>query len=421
MKNHLMKSHIDAFITYLEVERGSSAHTRGAYQRDLLEFKDFLSYTGADYNLDPELDKVKTADVSAFAANLFGRVAKSTVARKLSSIRSFFTYLLKKGVLRKNPAEFVTSPKLEKHLPTVLTVEETESLINASKMLGKASKMPAKASKTPAKASKTPNKAARLDISAALRDLAILEVLYSTGMRASELTGLKLGNVDFEGSTVRVLGKGGKERLCVLGTEASGALARYIEQSRDGAGSDAPVFIGRSGAAICSRSVQRILRKYTVLSGIAKLPTPHSLDCLVNLTNDGWFHGSSELDQHLITAAFRAVECRTPMVRAVNTGISAVIDGDGVIREPDVFFDGDNEGRQSMRDPQTGRWHKQLNAVLVDTIPLDGRASLYVTWGDWFAGSCLVCCLFLPLVGLMPRQRPAKTDAGAVRTTSNAS
>jgi len=138
------------------------------------------------------------------------------------------------------------------------------------------------------------------------------------------------------------------------------------------------------------------------------LRTPHSVDCLVNLTNDGWFHGSSELDQHLITAAFRAVECRTPMVRAVNTGISAVIDGDGIIREPDVFFDGDGEGRQSMRDPRTGRWHKQLNAVLVDTIPLDNRASLYVAWGDWFAASCCVCCLIFALVGFVPRRRNPK-------------
>jgi apolipoprotein N-acyltransferase len=112
------------------------------------------------------------------------------------------------------------------------------------------------------------------------------------------------------------------------------------------------------------------------------------VDCLVNLTNDGWFHGSSELDQHLYTAAFRAVECRTPMVRAVNTGISAIIDGDGVIREPDVFIDADGQDRRSIRDPRTGRLHKQLNAVLIGDVPLDNRSSVYVAWGDWFAGGC---------------------------------
>jgi apolipoprotein N-acyltransferase len=122
-----------------------------------------------------------------------------------------------------------------------------------------------------------------------------------------------------------------------------------------------------------------------------------AVDVLVNLSNDGWFHGSSELDQHLITAAFRAVECRTPMIRAVNTGISAVIDGDGAILEPEKFIDGDwrqgspKSSRTSMRDPKTGRWHRQLNAALVHTVPLDNRRSAYVVFGDWFAGACAAC------------------------------
>ena len=129
------------------------------------------------------------------------------------------------------------------------------------------------------------------------------------------------------------------------------------------------------------------------------------VDCFVNLTNDGWFHGSAELDQHLITALFRAVECRTPMVRAVNTGISAVIDGDGVVVEPDDFIDADNQARRSMRDPRTGRWHKQLAAVIVDAVPLDNRRSLYVAWGDWFAGSCAFLTGMLLVGGLIPRRR----------------
>lgn len=156
------------------------------------------------------------------------------------------------------------------------------------------------------------------------------------------------------------------------------------------------------------------------------------LACLLNLTNDGWFHGSSELDQHLITSAFRAVECRTPLVRAVNTGISAVIDGDGAIREPEVFIDGDatwnkqhellkSSGRQrngerlpvSMFDPvratlvdqDTGHWRKSLNAALIDTVPLDNRSSLYVTYGDWFAATCFAGCALLLVIGILPRAR----------------
>lgn len=156
------------------------------------------------------------------------------------------------------------------------------------------------------------------------------------------------------------------------------------------------------------------------------------LDCLLNLTNDGWFHGSSELDQHLITAAFRAVECRTPLVRAVNTGISAVIDGDGVIREPETFIDGDatwtkqrgqlqqtkhersdrrmpvsmfDPVRSTLTDPATGRWRKSLNAAIIDTVPLDNRRSWYVEFGDWFAGTCSAACGLFFVVGLIPRHR----------------
>jgi apolipoprotein N-acyltransferase len=122
--------------------------------------------------------------------------------------------------------------------------------------------------------------------------------------------------------------------------------------------------------------------------------TAKPLDFLLNLTNDGWFHGSSELDQHLITAAFRCVETRTPMVRAVNTGISAIIDGDGVIRHRAV-------------DSRTGR-SKQVEAVLVDTVPLDPRRSFYVSGGDWFAGLCLSACVLCALIGLTRRWLPQR-------------
>lgn len=139
------------------------------------------------------------------------------------------------------------------------------------------------------------------------------------------------------------------------------------------------------------------------------------VDCLVNLTNDGWFHGSSELDQHLITASFRCVETRTPMVRAVNTGISAVIDGDGLVREPEKFIDYDamrtgDPARTSMRDPESGRYHKQLNAALIGHVPLDARTSLYTRFGDWFALLCAVLCC---VAAVSSRRRPAPAGAPA--------
>lgn len=142
----------------------------------------------------------------------------------------------------------------------------------------------------------------------------------------------------------------------------------------------------------------------------------NQIDVIVNVTNDGWFHGSSELDQHLITSSFRAIETRTPLVRAVNTGISAVIDGDGVIREPNYFIDldaqlADESPRTTLRDPQTGRFHRQLNCALVADVPLDDRTSFYVRFGDWFAGLCLVACVALMIQSLV---RHEKTPSATV-------
>ena len=153
-------------------------------------------------------------------------------------------------------------------------------------------------------------------------------------------------------------------------------------------------------------TVPHLVRQVVEVSGRNGAPA----DVLVNLTNDGWFHGSSELDQHLITARFRTIETRTPMVRAVNTGISAIIDGDGLVVEPEAFidFDGLTEGnpRTSMRDPETGRFYKQLNCAMVGAVPLDPRGSLYVLWGDWFAAVCAACCLALVVAGLTLKPKP---------------
>ncbi len=165
----------------------------------------------------------------------------------------------------------------------------------------------------------------------------------------------------------------------------------------------------RMAPVICFEDTVPHLVRGVVAAGSDNETGKH-VDLLVNLTNDGWFHGSSELDQHLIASTFRAVECRTPLVRAVNTGISAIIDGDGAILDPDVFIDGDARKnapappRTKARDPQTGAWHKQLNAALVHTVPLDPRRSLYVRFGDWFATLCCTAVVFGMLSHLLPRR-----------------
>ncbi|MGH7130309.1 MAG: apolipoprotein N-acyltransferase, partial [Planctomycetaceae bacterium] len=179
------------------------------------------------------------------------------------------------------------------------------------------------------------------------------------------------------------------------------------------AGESMPVFDdGRwqYAALICFEdTVPHLVREY-VASARGRDGEP--VDVLVNLTNDGWFHGRTELDQrfsgeqaqHLVTAAFRCVETRTPMVRSVNTGISAVIDGDGVVREPVKFLDGDGDGRATFINPETGEWTKGLNAVVIDDVPLDDRRSLSLAGGDWFAMACCAGMLLALFAGLLPRR-----------------
>ncbi|WP_397569580.1 apolipoprotein N-acyltransferase [Schlesneria sp. T3-172] len=195
------------------------------------------------------------------------------------------------------------------------------------------------------------------------------------------------------------------------------AFSPYNESHGLSAGKSAAIFeyLGwRMAPVICFEDTVPHLVRRIVASG-SDFERGQPVDVLVNMTNDGWFHGSSELDQHLITAAFRAVECRTPVVRAVNTGISAVIDGDGAIREPDVFIDGDARKngdappRTTLRDPKTGAWHKNLNAAVIQTVPLDARRSLYVQYGDWFAALCAAAAVGFGLFGFVPTRKVAES------------
>lgn len=193
------------------------------------------------------------------------------------------------------------------------------------------------------------------------------------------------------------------------------AFSPYSESSGLVAGKSPTVFEyggWRLAPIICFEDTVPHLVREVVAAG-SESDQGKAVDVLVNMTNDGWFHGSSELDQHLITAAFRAVECRTPLVRAVNTGISAVIDGDGAILEPEVFIDGDARKnpevppRTTSRNPKTGAWYKNLNAALVQTVPLDSRRSLYVRYGDWFAMLCAATTIFIGLISIVPKRLQA--------------
>lgn len=246
---------IGDFLRYLEIERNASRRTILSYRGDLMEFHRFLAGpapgvrdAGGAVNV-VDARGVSAADVTAFVYKLRCGCRKVTVARKLSSIRSFFRFLMKKGALTANPAELVPAPKVEKMLAPVLTVEEAECLVEAPR-----------------------------DIEAATagRDLAMLEALYSSGIRVSELTGLDMKDVDLSSGTIKVLGKGGKERIAYIGAHARDALGAYMAAHRADAPADAPLFAGARGR-VSQRTVQRLVRKYVSISGIDKTPTPHAL------------------------------------------------------------------------------------------------------------------------------------------------
>lgn len=241
-----MSGLIDEFITYLAVEKNYSAHTRLGYKRDLEQFHLFLRKEGAV----PRMDRITAADVTAFVYSLHGDHKKSSVARKISSIRSFFRFLVKKGHLPGSPAELVPTPRVDKYLPAVLTVDEAKCLVEAP---------------------------GNTDGPGPLRDLAVLETLYSSGIRVSELTGLTMMDVDLGAGTVRVTGKGGKERIAYLGKFAIESVGAYMKKRGGESAGEAPLFSGKGGKGVSQRTVQRLVKRHVQKSGINKNPTPHAL------------------------------------------------------------------------------------------------------------------------------------------------
>jgi integrase/recombinase XerC len=244
---------VDRFMAYLADERNMSVHTIKSYRTDLIQFADHTA------TLMPAGRPVVPADVTrntvrSFLARLHGeRLASATIARKLSAVRAFFKYLCRENVCDSNPAETVASPKLGFRLPKFLEVGEVERLVSAP------------------------------DTStvAGLRDYAILEVLYSTGIRAAELASLTVQDVDLVGGTMRVKGKGKKERIVPVGSYAVRAVEKYLLTRGKGlsaAGSPEAVWLNKYGGPLTVRSVHRLVARY----GRMALPdrtaiSPHTL------------------------------------------------------------------------------------------------------------------------------------------------
>ena len=240
-----MKNEIDQFIRYLATERNVSVHTLEAYRSDLEQFSDFFL---RERGKDADVETVNHLLIRSYLAFLHKSHKKSSIGRKLASIRAFFKYLLRMGKVAKNPAELVSTPKKEKRVPFHLTIDEVIALVEAPK-------------------------GAEL---LTLRDRVILETLYSCGIRVSELTGLDVMHLDLEEELVRVLGKGNKERIVPLGSYARQAITAYLAL-RGNPPANAPLLLNARGGRLTSRSVGRIIDKYILKLATVKKISPHTL------------------------------------------------------------------------------------------------------------------------------------------------
>jgi len=249
MGDTTMENYIKQFITYLKVERNYSQHTVDSYDFDLSDFMKFLT---DENGVLPSIEDIDHLTIRSYLANLQERqLSRSTVVRRLSSIRSFFKYLCRRGYLETDPTSALSSPKIQRKLPDFLEISEIDLLLSApdtKDILG-------------------------------LRDQAILELLYSTGMRVSELLALDLSDIDRGNAIVKVRGKGKKERIIPIGGPAISALNNYIERRHELAGDNSTqaIFLSERGNRIPdSKSIGRRITKYAQAVGIKKKITPHT-------------------------------------------------------------------------------------------------------------------------------------------------
>jgi integrase/recombinase XerC len=246
-----MRAATDSFLTYLRVERNASDLTIKSYREDLTALVDYLHEA---YGHCPAPSQVTTFDLRDYVAAVGeAGYAKSTVARRLASMRSFFRFAQRNGLVETNPAKPLRSPRKSRNLPHVLSDRELKRLLDAPPV----------------------------DESLGLRDRALLETMYSAGLRVSETVGLCDGDLDFPEGLVRVRGKGRRERLAPLGSFAVRALRKWLRRRqlspREPQGPSAPVFVNRFGRRLSTRSVARMLEKYLKKTGLDLRTSPHSL------------------------------------------------------------------------------------------------------------------------------------------------
>ncbi|XEQ92750.1 IS91 family transposase ISMno24 [Sporomusa carbonis] len=255
---HQIDQLIEQFVLYLKVEKNASQHTIHSYQKDIIQFVEFVSSQGAGKEL---LARVTPLIIRSYLAYLNSeQYAKATIMRRIAALRSFFRFLCRESIVSENPCNAVRTPKLEKRLPVFLDSNEISGLL-------------ALADSTPL----------------GLRDKAVLEILYATGVRVSELVGICLPDIDFAGRTIIVSGKGAKQRIVLMGRTAVNILEQYLykarpelcakagEYGRQAAKPHNRLFVNSRGGPLTDRSVRRIIEKYIDVLAIKKNVSPHTI------------------------------------------------------------------------------------------------------------------------------------------------
>lgn len=248
-----LRAQIDAFVTHLTTERRHAALTIATYRRDLDLLCEFVRHSGRPLDAR-QLDRDA---LRCFLGSVPAQPSSATTARRVAALRSFYRYLVKRRGCAVNPAAALRLPKLSRPLPRFLSVEAASEVVETPAHAGAASAL-------------------------ALRDRAMLEVLYGAGVRVSELSGLALANIDLCERTVRVLGKGAKERVVPIGRVAIAALERYLAarpglEGRDGKQDEHALFLGRWGTPLTPRQVQHVVRRYGALGAGRGDLHPHAL------------------------------------------------------------------------------------------------------------------------------------------------
>ncbi len=238
------------FIRHLVSEKARSSETVRAYTSDLQDFRAYLDRSGAAKELN-EISRIDQFHVRGFVASRFGRIKKISTGRKIAAIRTFFRFLVRELVIPVNPAGAIKAPKREKSLPKALSVDEMDRFFTRNPDMTK-------------------------------RDVAIFELLYSSGLRVGELVSLHVQDVDLKNGWVRVIGKGNKERYVPVGSRALEALEKYlplrafIETRTAALHSSGQLFLNLRGSPLSSRSVRRILKSCLDTAGLARDASPHA-------------------------------------------------------------------------------------------------------------------------------------------------